>query len=74
MKVQSVSLSIIFTAAAAGVAVWLAVGHQAQLSLGEENKVLRQQLDPMAGLVAENDRLSNLVAQTTSSQSLHGDQ
>ena len=42
MKPQSLSLSIISTAAAAAVAVWLAVGHQARLRLGEENKVLRQ--------------------------------
>ena len=42
MKARNVSLSIISTTAAAAVAVWLAVGHQARLRPGEENKVLRQ--------------------------------
>jgi hypothetical protein len=66
MKAQSVILSVLCATALVG----LAVKHQARLRLGEENKALRQPLDRMAGLVAENERLSNLVAQAKSSQSL----
>ena len=70
MKAKSIILSILCTTAAVGVAIWLGVGHRARLRLGEENTALRQQLEQMGGLVAENARLSNLVAQAKSSQSL----
>lgn len=73
MKAKSVILSVLCATALVGVAIWLAVEHQARLRLGEENTVLRQQLDQMAGLAAENERLSNLVAQARSSQSLPDD-
>ena len=66
-------LSVLCTTAAVGVAVWLAVEYQGRIRLGEENKVLRQQLDQMASLVAENERLSNLVAQAKGAQSLADD-
>jgi len=42
--------------------------------LEEENQGLRQQLDQMGELAAENERLSNLVAQASSSRSLSEDQ
>ena len=70
MKAKSVILSILCTTAAVGVAIWLGVGHRARLRLGEENTALQQQLEQMGGLFAENARLSNLVAQAKSSQSL----
>lgn len=45
----------------------LLIQHQAQFKLREENESLRQRLDQMDQLEAEHDRLSNLVAHTTSS-------
>ena len=53
-----------------GVTIWLADEHQARLRLGQENVALRQQLGRLAGLVAENERLSNILAQAKSPQSL----
>jgi hypothetical protein len=73
MKANRVVLSVLCATAVVGLTIWLAAEHQARLRLGEENKALRQQLDQMAGLVAENERLSNLVAQAKSSQSLPDD-
>ena len=70
MKTRSVMLSVICATAAVGVMIWLAVEHQAGLRLRQENTALRQQLDLLAGVLAENERLSNLVAQAGSSQSL----
>ena len=74
MKAQSVILSVLWAAAVAGLAIWLAVEHQARLRLGEENAALRQQLDRMAGLAAERERLTDLVAQASRPQSLPDDQ
>ena len=74
MKTTSAILSIICTLAAAGLAVWLVAEHQARLRLGEEHKTLEQQLKQMAGLIAENERLSNLVARANRPQSLPDDQ
>jgi len=70
MKAKSVILRVLGATALVGVAICLAVEHQARLRLGNENNALRQQLDRMAGLIADNERLSNLVAQAKSSQSL----
>ena len=74
MKARSIVISLFFVTALIGIAIWLAVEHQARLRLGDENQALRQQLEPMAGVVAENERLSNLVAQANTSQTLQGDQ
>ena len=74
MKTNSVITSGACVAAVIGLAIWLAVEHQARLKLGEEHKALEQQLKQMAGLVAENAQLSNLVAQANSAPSLSDDQ
>lgn len=74
MRASSVITSIACVAAVVGLAVWLAVEHQARLRLVEEHKALEQQLGQLAGLVAENERLSNLVAQAHPSQSLPDDE
>src|ERR1039458_9475304 len=74
MKANSVIISVICATAAVGLAIWLAVGHQARLRLGDEHKALEQQLDQMAGLVAENERLAKLVAHASRPQSLTDDQ
>jgi outer membrane translocation and assembly module TamA len=69
LKANSVILSVLGAGAVVGVAICVAVERQARLRVGEENKALRQQLDQMASLVEENERLSNLVAQASRSQS-----
>ena len=74
MKASSVITSVLCAAAVVGLGIWLAVGHQARLRLGDEHQALLQQLDKMTGLVAENERLSNLIAQASPSQSLPDDQ
>jgi hypothetical protein len=52
----------------AGMATPLVIQHQAKVKLREENQSLRQQMEQLAGLQAENERLSNLVVQANSSQ------
>ena len=74
MKANSMITSLLCATAAFGLAIWLAVGHQARLRLGDEHKALEQQLDQMAGLVAENERLAKLVAHASRPQSLTDDQ
>lgn len=74
MKAKSVILIVLCTTALVGVAIWLTVETQTRLGQGEENKALRQQLGREAALVAENQRLSNLVAQVNRLQSLPDDQ
>ena len=74
MKATSATLSIICILAAAGLAIWVMVEHQAQFKLDQENRALRQQLSPMDELIAENQRLSNLVAQANGSQSRRNEQ
>jgi ABC-type transporter MlaC component len=46
-----------------GAAILWAVQHRAQVQLREENESLRQQLEQMTQIEADNERLSNLVAQ-----------
>ncbi len=74
MKANSVILSVLCGTAVVALAIWLAVEHQARLRLGDEHKALEQQLDQMAGLAADNERLSNLVAQAGRSGSLPDEQ
>jgi hypothetical protein len=66
--------SVFCVAAVVALAIWLAVEHQARLRLGDEHKALEQQLDQMASLAADNERLSNLVAQAGRSGSLPDEQ
>ena len=74
MKANSVILSVLCATAVVGVTIWLGVERQARLRLADENKALQQQFDQMASLAAENERLSNLVAQASRSQSPPDDQ
>lgn len=50
---------------AAGVATPLVIQHKAQVRLRAENQSLREQVDRLSQLTAENERLSNLVARAT---------
>jgi hypothetical protein len=63
-------LSVLSIGAAAGLAIWFSVEHQARLRLADEQQALKQQLDQIAGLIATNEQLSNHVAQTILPQSL----
>ena len=74
IKMKRVILSVLSAILAVGVSIWVVVGYQARLRLEEENQGLRQQLDQMAELTAENERLSNLVAQASQSRPLSEDQ
>ena len=74
MKANSAVTSVLSVAAVVGLAIWLAVVHQARVRLGEEHKALEQQLGQMASLIATNEQLSNLVAQASRRQSLPEDQ
>jgi predicted membrane-bound mannosyltransferase len=49
---------------AVGLGVCVRLEHQACLKLDAQNDVLRHELNRMAELTAENERLSNLLAQT----------
>ena len=74
MRVNSVITTIVSAASVIGLAAWLAVEHQARLRAGEEYKALEEQADQMAGVIADNERMSNLVAQANRPQSLPDDQ
>ena len=70
MKTKGLIPSVLCAMAAVGVTIWLADEHEARLRLGQENVALRQPLSRLAGLVAENERLSNILAQAKSPPSL----
>jgi hypothetical protein len=74
VKANSVITRSVCVAAVIGLAIWLAVEHQARLRLGEEHKALEEQSKQMAGLIAANAQLSNLVARANGAQSLPDDQ
>lgn len=73
MRANSVITSVVGGAAVVGLAIWFAVEHQARLRLSEEHDSLERRLKQMAGLIAENERLSNLVARANRPQSLPDD-
>jgi len=55
-------ISILLVPVAAGLALYLVCERQATLKLNQQNEDLRQQLSQIDELTAENQRLSNLVA------------
>ncbi len=66
--------ALISAAVIAAVATPLALQHQAQVRLAEENAALRRQASRVSQLQSENGRLSNLVAQANAVRKLPGDQ
>jgi hypothetical protein len=50
------------TVVAVSVATPVLIQHQSQVKLRNENAALRQQVEQLSGLTAENERLSNLLA------------
>ena len=69
MKLIRTILSIVCTLAAAGLAIRVAVEHETRVGLDQQDNALREHLSQMDQVIAENQRLSNLVAQASSSPS-----
>ena len=63
MKETGVIVNIIWGLGAAGLTVWLFTERQACIKLAQESLALRQQLRSTEALIAENRRLSKLLAQ-----------
>ena len=74
MKPSHALAHSVLPAIVASLAIWLAVEHQARLNRAKEHQTLEQQLQPMAGLVARNEQLSNLLAQANAPEPLPPDQ
>ncbi len=74
MSMTKLKLGIVTAIVVAAVAVPVAIKTQSAATLREKNQSLRQQLGQMAQLAADNQLLSNLVAQANPSQSLPPDQ
>ena len=67
MKSTRTNVSIMCVLAAAGLAICLVVERAAWSELAQENGALRQQLSPMEALIAENQRLLELIAEAKDS-------
>ena len=74
MTMTKLKLGIISAVVVAGVATPLVIQRQAQVKLRTANQSLRQQVGQLAQLKAQNERLSSLLAQANSAQSLPKDQ
>jgi hypothetical protein len=66
MSIAAFKAAVVVAVVIAGVAAPLAVRHSAQVKWREQDELLRQQTGRWAELSAENQRLSNLVAQAES--------
>jgi hypothetical protein len=69
ITMTTIQKAIVAAIVVAGVATPLAMQHQNQVKLREENQSLRQQLDKQSELAAENERLASLIATTAQTQS-----
>src|SRR5208283_3089821 len=69
MKLARTILSIVCTLAAVGLAIRVAVEHETRVGLDQQDNALRERLSQMDQVIAENQRLSNLVAQANESLS-----
>jgi len=74
MTMTKLKAGIVGAIVMACVATPLAIQHQARINLREKSEHSQQLNDQVAHLRAKNERLSNLVAQANSSQSLSKDQ
>jgi RNA polymerase sigma factor (sigma-70 family) len=70
MAMTKLKAGIIGAIVVAGVVTPLVVQHQTQVRLREENQSLRQQVNQVAQLTAENERLSKLLADARNSPAL----
>ena len=69
MAAKGTIVGIIWVVAATGLAIGVAVERRAQAKLDRANRALQEQLSQADGLSAENQRLSNLVAQANGAPS-----
>jgi RNA polymerase sigma factor (sigma-70 family) len=68
MTMTKVKLAVASLIAIAGVATPLVIQNRSEARLHQENQLLRRQIDELAQMATENERLSNQVAQASSSQ------
>jgi hypothetical protein len=69
MNMTTLKLGVMCAIVIGGVVTPLAIQHQSLVKQREENRTLRQQVEQMANLEADNDRLSNLVVRAHSAAS-----
>jgi tetratricopeptide (TPR) repeat protein len=74
MTLTKLKLATICGVAIAGLAAPLVVQHQSRARLREENQSLRQQVEQLAQLSTENERLSNMLAQAITTLATSRDQ
>jgi RNA polymerase sigma factor (sigma-70 family) len=74
MNMTTLKLGVMSAIVIGGVVTPFAIQRQSLVKQRQENQVLRQQVEQMATLEAENDRLSNLVAGAHGASSIGGDQ
>ncbi len=74
LTMSKLKIGMISALVIGGVATPLVIQHASQVKLREENQSLRQQMPGLSALAAENERLSNLLAQAKSSQPLEDHQ
>ncbi len=72
MTMNKLQLSMISALAVVGVATPLVIQRESRLR--QENRSLRQQMEQLAPVQAENEHLSNLLAQANNAQTLPNDQ
>jgi len=73
MTMTKIKLGLVGAIAVAGIATPLVIQHQSQVKLRADNQALRQQVDQMEKVTAENKRLVELAAQAGQSQSVPAD-
>jgi hypothetical protein len=69
MNMTTLKLGVVGAIVVGGVVTPLAIQHQSLVKQREENQTLRQQVEQMATLETENDRLSNFVVRAHSAAS-----
>lgn len=69
MNMTTLKLGVVGAIVVGGVATPLAIQHQSLVKQRKENQALRQQVEQMANVAAENDRLSNSVVRAHSATS-----
>jgi hypothetical protein len=74
MRPNTVLTIVLPAAIVIGLAIGVAIEHNARLRVSAEHKALELQLDQMASVIAANAQLSNRVALATTPQSLPDDQ
>ena len=68
MTMTKLQTALVSAVAVAGVTTPLVIQHESKLR--QENLALRQQVNQLAGLTAENERLSNLIATASTPRAL----